>query len=963
MSVPVDAIPHERPELLGQLQAALQERYAVERELGRGGMGTVFLARELKHGRPVAIKVLHPDLATSLGAKRFVSEIRIAANLNHPHIVTVFESGEAASLLYYVMPYVEGESLRDRLKRDRHLPVEEAVRITLDVAEALAFAHACGVVHRDIKPENILLAVHGHASVADFGVARAISTAADECLTETGLILGSPPYMSPEQADRGTVVDGRADIYSLGCVLHEMLAGAPPFGANGAQATILRHLTEEPAPLRSLRTEVPPALEAAVLKALEKEPGERFAGAKDLAAALIERDGAPTGERRRRRPPRRLMPRNPRALAAVGGVALVALVVFVVISVLRPKAAGPIPIMVLPFDAWGERAATGPRRDAPPDLWLATSLDLLPLVEVIDARATLARAGDWRALPIQNISRRAARQGARYFITGSLLEGERDRRLSVDLYSTREGRRIYNGPALPGESPAQALDRMALKMIRAIAEAEDLDLGSFDAVASATTSLTALTQLLEGQRLFWRGETDGAVRAFRWAIEADSSFGPAYYRLSIAETWSPRFDFPAALAATEAGLRWADRMPPRWAELLAAQRHLVRRSADSTVYQFEKVGGENPRLPDALLGMGEASYHFGGMLGENPTAALRAFLDLVAEDSTFAPIYDHIVDLALHAGNERVANRYLPRIPPDQRPGYEAAVALRFGDRRERARALDSLRNADRRTITLALTLFVQDTLDLATADTLAALLTAPGRNAEDRTRGAHYRLAALTGQGRWADGIRQWERATGGRSFDPWIIHGYLAGHPAEELVAPMFTWARARVAAGEAPRFEPLLRREAKELELRDAFRALVLRAMLHGDSAEVRDLLRRIEAAAHAAAPSDPEPEALRASLLARLALLGGDTTEAILQLERAVARAPWTSSYYIPLTDAAPQRLLLARLLATRGDVRAAERRLRSFGRVWSVGDAVYLPAVARARAELHAPRRGPAPPRP
>ncbi|HEX8832143.1 MAG TPA: serine/threonine-protein kinase, partial [Longimicrobium sp.] len=211
--MPAAKLPDAPHPLRDRLNRALRDRYAVEGELGRGGMGTVFRAMDVKHGRAVALKVLHPELATALGAQRFLHEIRLAAGLTHPLVVSVFESGEADGLLYYVMPLVEGESLRERLDRGGPLAVDEAVRVAGDVAEALAFAHARGVVHRDVKPENILLA-HGHASVADFGVARAVSSAADERMTSTGLILGSPPYISPEQADPAAPVDGRADIYS-----------------------------------------------------------------------------------------------------------------------------------------------------------------------------------------------------------------------------------------------------------------------------------------------------------------------------------------------------------------------------------------------------------------------------------------------------------------------------------------------------------------------------------------------------------------------------------------------------------------------------------------------------------------------------------------------------------------------------------------------------------------------------
>ena len=209
------------------LAAALRDRYVLERELGRGGMATVYLARDLRHDRPVALKVLHPELAATLGPERFLREVRLTARLQHPHILTVHDSGEAAGQLWYTMPYVEGESLRDRLTRDRQLPLDDALQIARNVLAALAYAHSHGVIHRDIKPENVLLEA-GEAVVADFGIARAVSAAGGEHLTQTGMSVGTPAYMSPEQAAGGSEVDGRSDVYSLGCVLYEMLAGEPP---------------------------------------------------------------------------------------------------------------------------------------------------------------------------------------------------------------------------------------------------------------------------------------------------------------------------------------------------------------------------------------------------------------------------------------------------------------------------------------------------------------------------------------------------------------------------------------------------------------------------------------------------------------------------------------------------------------------------------------------------------------
>jgi serine/threonine-protein kinase len=312
---------------IAQLNAALEGRYIIEREIGQGGMATVYLADDLKHERQVAVKVLKPEISAVLGAERFLSEIKTTANLQHPNILPLFDSGEAGGQLFYVMPYVEGESLRQRLDREQQLSVDEAVEIVNDVAAALEEAHDAGVIHRDIKPANILLR-KGKPLLSDFGIALAVSAAGEGRLTETGLSLGTPYYMSPEQASADRAPTPATDVYSLGCVAYEMLTGEPPFPGSSAQAVLAKILMGQASRLTEYRKTIPAHVESAVMKAIEKLPADRFNtvgefrralndtsfrwGAQEAAATAAAESSPSAGAPRR---PRRRRPPSP----AVGG--------------------------------------------------------------------------------------------------------------------------------------------------------------------------------------------------------------------------------------------------------------------------------------------------------------------------------------------------------------------------------------------------------------------------------------------------------------------------------------------------------------------------------------------------------------------------------------------------------------------------------------------------------------------
>jgi eukaryotic-like serine/threonine-protein kinase len=539
------------PDLRAQLQGELADRYQFERELGRGGMATVFLARDLRHERPVALKVLHPELASTLGPERFQQEIRLAARLQHPHILTVHDSGETTGQLWYTMPYVEGESLRDRLRRERQLPVEDALLIAREVADALDYAHRQGVVHRDIKPENILLAGYPpreraaeggwHALVADFGVARALQGAGAQELTGTGMSVGTPAYMSPEQGMADPALDGRSDLYSLGCVLYEMLAGEVPYTGTSAQAIVAKRVMDPVPSVRRLRETVPPLVDQALQRALAKTPADRYRTASAFGSALA----APAGEAGSSPPlPTRVTAAGARTrwrtpVLLAGSLAVLVLVGLGMWG--RPSAVGPgsesTLIAVLPFqnrgsagdDYFAEGLAEAVRG----------KLTLVPGLEVIASASSSAygKAG----IPIEQVGREL---GVRYVLIGTVSwdkpsEGVGRVRVSPELVELGEG-----PPRTRWQEPFQAAvqDVFAVQTDIATKVAGALGAALGDTVVQRlaerpTKSLAAYDAYLRGMALYVSGraplgDARRAVDYLEQAVALDSSFALAWSGLS-----------------------------------------------------------------------------------------------------------------------------------------------------------------------------------------------------------------------------------------------------------------------------------------------------------------------------------------------------------------------------------------------------------------------------------------------
>jgi len=525
-------------ELEERLRIALAGRYALERELGRGGMAVVFLARDPRHDRAVAIKVLRDEIAAALGAERFLREIQIAAKLHHPHILPLYDSGAAADLLYYVMPYVEGESLRQRLDRETQLPLDDALAITRQVASALAYAHSHDVVHRDIKPENILIE-SGEAVVADFGIARAITAAGGDKLTQTGMAIGTPLYMSPEQAGGGAI-DGRSDLYSLACVLYEMLAGHPPFLGGTAQAILARHALDPVPPLRTARRTVSGAVEQALDRALAKSPADRYTTALKFAEALggSGRSGVPPASGRSRR------------LSAALGVGLALAVLGAGLALRRPwhhvppaVVSAPVyaaSVAVLPFESIGggpqdEYFSDGMTDEIITQLAQIRDLKVISRTSVVALKGshlTLSRIAD--TLGVDHVLEGSARRaGGRVRVNAQLIAAKTDAHLWAKTYE-RDVKDIFRVQ----EEIAADVSRALLASVQGLRP-----LGA----GSRTERPAAYDAYLRGT--YWRQlrTRDGllrAMQAFEEALGIDSAYAPAYAGLSSALSLFINFQHP-----------------------------------------------------------------------------------------------------------------------------------------------------------------------------------------------------------------------------------------------------------------------------------------------------------------------------------------------------------------------------------------------------------------------------------
>ena len=620
--------------LLERLNSALSDRYTIESEVGRGGMATVFLARDLKHDREVALKVLHPEIAATLGSERFLREIQITARLEHPNILTLIDSGKADGLPYFVMPYLEGGSLRERLDTEGELPIEKALQIAAEVADGLDYAHEIGVVHRDIKPSNILL-YRGHALIADFGVARALDVAGGSA-TVTGLAVGTPKYMSPEQAAGKTEIDGRSDVYGPGCVLWEMLAGESPYDGPTPHAILARKVSEDTPSLRIRRKTVTRELENVLAKAMARSPADRFATAGEFAKAL-KSGGA--GVRR----PSRLTPVLRKRLT-VGAMAAAALALAAVAWwQTRPAPPGQAAvsetgIAFLPFEEQGDISG---RLEGDS---IAGALSLLFSATERYEPETQGHVRQAIADKCSGIESKicgfqvASELGTAFFVTGKVTPMRGDSvHLLAEMFDVT-GEQAFPPVTVSGDrdDPNALLFALVRELwLVPISESEQGVL----LTSGTTQSLDAFAAFLDGEIYFDAWQLPEAQKEFEKAVAADSTLAMAWYRLAIIWDWR---NYPSRLKAViDMALAHADRLPDRERRALNAFDELVWGASETAEQVFLELLEEEPDDPLVNYQLGLLSFGYAWKQARPMTQAIESFRRVLAvqPENSSAAIY------------------------------------------------------------------------------------------------------------------------------------------------------------------------------------------------------------------------------------------------------------------------------------------------------------------------------------
>jgi len=803
-------------ELSGRLQAALGAAYRVERELGGGGMSRVFLAEETRLARRVVVKVLPPELAAEISVDRFNREIQLSASLQHPHIVPLLAAGGSADVLYYTMPFVEGEALRTRLAREGELPVRDAVRILKDVADALAYAHARGIVHRDIKPDNVLLSGN-HAVVADFGVAKAVSQAKGQSgLTSVGVALGTPAYMAPEQAAGDPNIDHRADIYALGAMAYEMLVGRPPFTGLSPHQMLAAHITEPVAPITDARPALPPALADLVMGCLEKNPLDRPQSAAEIyqvleslattsGSATVTSAGATL----------RHVLRRPRNRRIGGGVLLLVVVAggWLALTSGRGVVLDPNRVAVAPFDVLGGGSELA--------LWHEGLVDVLS--RSLDGAGPLRSASP--TLIVRRWSGRADAASARALgratgagtvVFGGLVQAGADSvRLTATVLNVADAASLGEIELREASDRMdQLVDSLTVRVLRELGRTRAIGLVRRSSLGSP--SLPALKAFLQGEQFLRRSEWDSALAYHQRAIGLDSGFVLAWSHAGLAAGWQ----HAASARANEYKLRAGalnHGLAPRESLVVQAE------SLAAVVYSGPaQLGGRwwtygrrliatldealrrYPDDPELWYMLGDARYHAGPLAGLGSRAALDAFDHAIALDSTFTPSYVHAVALAMWLDGPTAARRYGQAFLAAGAMGRHAQSTEQtvfLLDPVTRAAAIDRLVAADSNLIA-AVGEAIHRWVD--SAETFVAILRERAAREQPRGEPSGLTVFALPGALAFRGHLKEaYARAGTNPTMNPALLaHLALLGTVPRDSIARLIqTWRRSQGALYVAP------------------------------------------------------------------------------------------------------------------------------------------------------------------
>ena len=876
-------------------RAALAGRYELIAECGRGASSIVFRARDVRDERVVAIKVLRPELSSPSSADRFLREVRITSVLEHPHVASLLDSGEAGGLLYCVLPFIDGETLRARIAREGPLPTDVALRLTRQVGDALTYAHGLGVIHRDVKPENILL-TGDHACLSDFGIARAIVVAAGETLTDSGIVVGTPSYMSPEQAVASKVLDERSDEYALAVCLYEMLAGDPPFAGRTSQAIMARQLAEAPPRLEITRPTVAPGVIAAIERALQKVPGDRYASVADFLAALESAD-----TKLQRDPPRRW---------TIVGLFTATAVVIATIVVgwwfsTRPPALDASRVLVFP----ARTSASGSDPEA--GLRIADAIQVavehteplrwLPAWDDLDS----ATRSDPGTLQLSRARALARRRGARYFVTSATSSAGDHASVMMLLYDAagdslvaRESVTDTIGGVPPSALAIRALPRLLARMLDPRARV--------DLTPLTDRKLAAISRLLEGEEAYRSARFATAFTRYREAVAEDSLFAYAALKGAQAASWQNRLGEAKdliRLATLNERL-----LPPKYRPYLHGMEAYLDGRGDAAVAGFRQALAMDKYWAEAATALGDVYYHLLPSAAPLDSLAESSFSDALSIDSSFTPPLFHLAEIAIREGDRERARTFLVRLTrggADVSWTRHLAIMLRCLDgvpmtaewRDFASRSADETMLAayaiagGGRQARCAMSGFraVLATRDAAAGTVWAAALGLDG-------------LVVATGRSAYAvrllDSVRT---AISVRAYSFSVIDVY-----ADSGFATMARGAEAFALAQFGPNYERASVRPSWAFGMWEAWK---------GNRVTLEAIAQRVTRQS-VDAPT-PVTTLAAASLNAHVALLRGDTAEAIRRLQSLPVVAPRDSlswEYFEPL---APDRLTLAALLLARG----------------------------------------------